>query len=63
MNNARPLLWLFLIVNALALVSGFWENWHEGWEWNFQTVVRIINLLCTIVLGWIMIRRVPLDKE
>ncbi len=56
-------MWLFLIVNALALVSGFWENWHEGWEWNFQTVVRIINLLCTIVLGWIMIRRVPLDKE
>jgi len=63
MNNARPLLWLFLIINSLALVIGFWENWHEGWEWNFQSALKIINLLCTIVLGWILIRRVPLNKE
>jgi len=63
MNNARPLLWLFLIFNGLALVSGFWENWRGGWEWDFQTALRIINLFCTIVLGWILIKRVPLDKE
>jgi len=63
MNNARPILWLFLIFNSLAIVGGFWENWRRGWEWNFQTALRVIMLLCTIVLGWILIRCVPLDKE
>ncbi len=59
MMNYRPLLWLILITNSLALIIGLIDKPDS----KLSYVVRVCNLICIIGLGWVLIRNAPSDNK
>jgi hypothetical protein len=59
-ENARPLLWFFLFVQSFAVVVDLIFGERGSYLWF---VLRIVQIIFLIILGWVLIKRVPLGKE
>jgi hypothetical protein len=59
-ENARPLLWLFLFVQTVSVGIDLIFGERGSYYW---IILRTIQILFITILGWVLIKRVPLGKE